>query len=529
MTGHEYMRYCDLFDERSRLATLRRKLRQFKLSNVVFSLSRISVLLGLQRMLRENKDKPRELQELLISNYIDPELLEGILKPRFGHLGADERPIFFRQQILNLLRMCVLLCREDAPITTEGKSRGGYELGQCCLMMNDHLVSPKEERATGEGRNKKRRMHIGLQLAPNIELNNPPQAARAVVRTETLFSEILFTDDMKAKIATIDQKLGFDLPGAFREATGLKIDEYAEFVLTMISVLFSRTQKEIIENPNLLLFRRSELIKGTRIVADDFDRYLAIDCMTLAEAKARFSEAQKKLLPQFDYVWFRTWPLLQLEGEEMVCVDPCFMVEKLSSGIYWTIVNSLRGKKRDNALTAFGYLFETYVSQILQRVSPPIGMFIDNPRYTNGDRAFDGIIHCADQLIVIECKASFMTIEAKYGRRVRSFNHELDKKFGTEKGVVQLVNHIERLFARKSSDRYRISELDRVLESSHSRIERVAPVLIVQESILRFSAIEEMLSDRFVRLLKQRRISNGVHIGPLAVIDIDTLEQRSPT
>src|SRR6267142_3638452 len=246
MTGHEYLRYCDVFDERSRLATLKQRLRQFKLSNVVFTLSRISVLLGRQRILHEGKNKPRELQELLISNYIDPELLEGSLKPKFGHLRADERPIFFRQQILNLLRMCILLCREDAPTTTEGKSPGGYELGQCCLMMNDHLVSSKEERATGEGRDKKRRMHIGLQLGPNIELNNPPQAARAVVRAETLFSEILFSDEMKA---TIDQKLpGFELPGAFREATGLKIDEYKEFVLTMMSVLFSRTQKEIVEN-----------------------------------------------------------------------------------------------------------------------------------------------------------------------------------------------------------------------------------------------------------------------------------------
>ncbi|MDQ1638362.1 MAG: hypothetical protein QOF62_1701 [Pyrinomonadaceae bacterium] len=528
MTGYVYLRYCDLFDERSRLITLKQKLRQFKLSNIIFTLARISLLLGRQGMLREGKDNQRQLQELLISNYIGPELLEGNLKPRFGHFGADERPIFFRQQILNLLRMCVLLCREDAPMTTEGKSRGGYELGQCCLMMNDHLVSPKEEQATGEGSDKKRRMHIGLQLAPNIELNNPPQAARAVVRAESLFSEILFSDDMKAKIATIDQKRGFDLAEAFREATGLKIDEYTEFVLTMTSVLFSRTQKEIVENANLLLFRRSELIKGTRIVADDFDRYLALDCMTLAEAKARFNEPQKKLLPQFDYVWFRTWPLLQLEDEVMVCVDPCFMVEKLSSGIYWTIVNSLKGKKRDNALTAFGYLFETYVSRILQQVSPPIGMFIDDPKYTNGERAFDGIIHCGDQLIVTECKASFMTIEAKYGGRVRGFNNELDKKFGTGRGVVQLVNHIERLFARKPSDRYRICELDRVSESSHSRIEKITPVLIVQESLLRFSAIEEMLSDRFVRLLKQRRISHAVQIAPLAVIDIDTLEQMKP-
>jgi hypothetical protein len=67
-------------------------------------------------MLREGKDNQIELQELLIRNYIDPELLEGRIKPRFGS-GRDERPIFLRQQILNLLRMCILLCREDAPDT----------------------------------------------------------------------------------------------------------------------------------------------------------------------------------------------------------------------------------------------------------------------------------------------------------------------------------------------------------------------------------------------------------------------------
>jgi hypothetical protein len=78
------------------------------------------------------------------------------------------------------------------------------------------------------------------------------------------------------------------------------------------------------------------------------------------------------------------------------------------------------------------------------------------------------------------------------------------------------------------SNYIRICELDRLLESSHSRIEKVTPVLIVQESILRFSAIEEMLNDRFVRLLKQKRISDGVQIAPLAVIDIDTLEQMKP-
>lgn len=530
MSGHAYLTYCDLFDERSRLATLKQQLRQFNLSNVIFTLARISVLLCRQGMLRESKDKQRELQELLISNYIDSELLEGSLKPRFGHLGADERPIFFRQQILNLLRMCILLCREDAPLTTEGKSLGGYELGRCCLMMNDHLVSSRQERATGEGTDLKRRRHIGLQLAPNFELYNPPQAARAIVRAETLFSEILFSDEMKA---TLGQELpGFDLAGAFHQATGLQIDEYKEYVLTMISFLVARTREEIIDNA--FLFRRSEIIKGTQIAADDFARYLTLDSMTLAEAKARFRETEKKLLPQFDYVKFRRWPLLQLDHEVMVCVDPCFMVEKLSSGIYWTIVNSLEGKKGDKALKAFGYLFETYVTRILQLVSPPIGTFIDAPEYTNGEKSIDGIIHCGVQLILLECKASFMTIEAKYGGKVRRFEADLDKKLGldkqkrTEKGVAQLAKHIERLFHKQPSLRNHISALDRALQASHSRIEKITPVLIVQEPILQFSAIEEVLRDRFVRLLKNRRISDCVQIAPLAVIHIDTLEQMKP-
>src|SRR5437899_10136448 len=145
---HQYLRHEDLFGERSHLSTLKSKLRQFKLSNVLFTLTRINVLLGRQAILRENKEKQRELQELLISNYLDPNLLRSVPKAKFDSLSADERPIFFRQQILNLLRMCILACREDATMTTEGKSRGAYELGLCCLMMNDHLVSTAEERAT---------------------------------------------------------------------------------------------------------------------------------------------------------------------------------------------------------------------------------------------------------------------------------------------------------------------------------------------------------------------------------------------
>ncbi|MGH9961342.1 MAG: hypothetical protein ACREBC_30155, partial [Pyrinomonadaceae bacterium] len=245
----------------------------------------------------------------------------------------------------------------------------------------------------------------------------------------------------------------------------------------------------------------------------------------LHEAKALFNQTDKKLLKQFDYVKFRSRPLLELEGDMIVCADLCFLVEKLSSGIHWTIVDSLKGKDRGKALQGFGYLFEIYVNQLLQQISASDGAFIPSPRYQTREPSFDGMLLRGNHLIALEYKGGFMKIEAKYGGRVRAFEKDLDAKFGANEGVVQLAKHIERLFRQPLSDRDQIEELNRVLQNSHSKIEKITPVLVVRESFLRFSAIEEMLSLRFVRLLACKNVSRGVEVAPLAVIDIDTLEE----
>lgn len=532
MLGSTYIRYSDLCDQSLPLATLKKKLRQFKLSSVIFTLSRINVLLGRQRMLSEGREAMQELQGLLVSNFIDDDLLEGRLKPKFGHCKSDEHPIFLRQQILNLLRLCALVCQENAPVITDGKTSGGYEFGRCCLIMNDHLLSKKEERAINAGTSLKRRKHLGIQLAPLLELYNPPKMDQAVVRAETIFSEILNSQEMQPIVQR--ELKGFDLGQAFFDATGLTLDNYKELILTIVIWLYGHTSKELIDNPNLLMFSRSGLIKNTAIKAEDFNRYLSLDSLKLSEVTASFSSKAATLLPHFDYVLFRSRPLLELEDDMFVCADPCFVVEKLSAGIYWTIVDSLKGKKGGTALTAFGYLFEIYVNRILRQVSPSNGYFIASPKYKTGESSFDGIICRGKHLIVMEHKASFMKTVAKYSGKVKVFEEELDKKFGvdqkdgTEKGVAQLANHIEWLFHEQISNRGYIEELDQLLRNSHSKIEKITPVLIVQEPILRFPAIEEILSKRFVRLLKQKRITKAIHVAPLAIIDIDTLEKMKP-
>lgn len=405
-------------------------------------------------------------------------------------------------------------------------------------MMNDHLVSVREERSISEGTSLKRRKHLGMQLAPLVDLYNPPKINYAAVRAEAIFSEILNSPDMQALVPR--ELKGLDIAKVFRDFTGLTIDQYKELNLGIISWLFGSAPQEVLRDSGSFIFRRERFINDTLIKPEDFARYLVLDSVKLSELKGIFEANKTKLLPQWDHVILRNRPLLQVEADAFACVDPCFVVEKLSAGIYWAIIDGLKGGDAGNlAFNAFGYLFEMYMNRILQQISPLDGPFIASPRYDNGDNAVDGSICRGSHLILMEYKASFIRVEARYSGKIRTLEAELDKKFGAKKGVVQLVNHIGRMFPRRlegESDqdfarrakRGRIDELDRILQNSHSRVEKITPVLVVWDSYLRFPAIVELLNRRLNSLLKRKKFKSSIRVAPLTVIDIDALETMRP-
>lgn len=513
-----YIRYSDLFDQKLSSAALRKELCQFKLSDLIVRLAQINILLAREMLAGDDKGM-QELQGFLVANFIDDEILEGRLKPRFGQAQRDERPIFTRQQMLALMRLSALVCSESALMVADGKQPGGYALGRCCLTMNDHLTSRKEERAIRGGTAQRQRKQLGLQMAPVLELYNPPNLQRAIVRSEIMFSEILKSKPMKEKIKR--ELGGFDLAMAFRSATKLTLEQYQELVFVTLASYYAREREELIENSGLFTIHRSKYINNTFIKQRDFDNYLAIDSIRLSDLPARI-EKQRPALPHYDFVVFRERPLLELDGGYLICVDPCFLVEKLGAGLYWAILNSLKEEEdRNHAFRAFGYLFEFYVDRIMQQIYPPTsGLFMSFPKFQDGNEAFDGIVCLGDHLIVMEYKGGFLKQEAKYGGKMKAFEKDLDAKFGIGRGagVYQLVNKMERLFHREPVRRDRIPGLPL------NQVTKVTPVLVVREPFLRAPFMNWMLNNRFIRLLRQRKVTNRIEIAPLTVIDIDSLE-----
>jgi hypothetical protein len=211
-----------------------------------------------------------------------------------------------------------------------------------------------------------------------------------------------------------------------------------------------------------------------------------------------------------------------------VCINPSFLLEKLSTGLNWTIVNSFGGNrtKSGKALEAFGLLFERYVDRLMQQIYPfKMRLFSSFPHFANGEEAFDGALCMGDHLIAFEYKGGGLTLEAKYSGKIRLFERELDRKFGVGKegGVFQLARKIEVLFHSDRSRRYRIPDLDDLT----SKITKITPVLVVQEPFLRGDFLNWMLDCRFRKLIQKSKVK-AIEIAPLQVIDIESLERLKP-
>lgn len=210
LTG-SYLTYSYLYNQKTHFQTLKKKLRQFKSSDILLHLARINTLFFYYANFKSEREY-WELQNILKENFISKEIQRDIVRKPM----AKDMFVFTRQQILFLMRLSILNCSDDALLLAEGGTDGGFELGVCSLIANDYLITKKEEKATELGSNSKREKHLGLQLSPLFEFYNPLDFQRGLVRSEIIFSEILKSDEYK-EILNKNKKLkNFDVSQEFK-------------------------------------------------------------------------------------------------------------------------------------------------------------------------------------------------------------------------------------------------------------------------------------------------------------------------
>lgn len=315
----------------------------------------------------------------------------------------------------------------------------------------------------------------------------------------------------------------FDVKALFSERTGLSLNAYLDMNFAVLIHYFAKDQQELIRDPQNAVLNPDTFFNIAP--AADIRRFWEKEMATFEQYIESLGQAPSNLKPQHDFIAFRRKPILEIRKGLAICLNPGFVQEKLESGLFWSVFNSLGSDADRNALfETWGKLFEQYVTFLFSRaLDGESEQYIPFPRFTdNSEEAFDGVIVSGKICLVMEYKAGFLRADAKYAEDEDRFVQDVNLKFGRSRGagVEQLARKIGRAFHVRDYRRRAVQGLD------VSGIATVVPVMVVQDPFISsyltsFYLCGEFRSAMQAQELSRRTTCTGLQL--LHVADIETL------
>jgi hypothetical protein len=311
---------------------------------------------------------------------------------------------------------------------------------------------------------------------------------------------------------------------AFEQSSGMTLEDYVDHILGLLTYYLTLDPRKLIENPGLSYIAVKTIFAESP--RDIVGRFWLMELVTMDGLEASLREPTG-LKAHLDFIALRKKPFLEVGQDSVIALHLGFVQEKLESGLFWAIFNSLGTKEERSLLfTDWGHLFEEYVSQILAKcLVASTDKYVSFPRFCdNNEEAFDGIVSAGKYLVVMEFKGGFLNANAKYADDADEFVRDLDRKFGAQKGagVEQLVRKIAAVFAEKPVTRRSLKGFDT------SSVRVVIPVLVVQESFVSSELTASYLVDVFGTLKRKERLDPSITCTFPVVMDVSEVEALRP-
>jgi hypothetical protein len=507
-----YPTWKEMFGKRPTEAELFDEIRPLDVLHTVWLLARINLLLVLDHF-HSDEQRTTELQTSLVNLLVDDDLFAH-LRDTFGRERLADRRPFHSLQILTLIKKVVLNGSKIDGLRPDIDKLAARRLGRCLMMVNDFLVTPGNISALRPDRPASRRkIALQLQLGSGLEVANPPPIHTSIVRSDTIFGDIL---------KRVRSRLNLRM--TFERNSGMALEDYVDHVLGLLTYYITLDFHKLIEDPGVACIAMKTFF--AQAPQDIVQKFWLSELMTTDRLEASLREPTG-LKQHHEFIAFRKKPFLEVAPNNAIPLHLGFVQEKLESGLFWTVFNSLGTKEERSLLfTDWGHLFEEYVSQILaQSLRASAENYIPFPRFSDNDEeAFDGILSAGKYMVVMEYKGGFLNANAKYAEDESEFVRDLDRKFAAQKGagVEQLVRKIAAVFAEKPTNRRSLKDVDT------SEVEVVIPILIVQEAFVSSEITASYLVDVFGTLKRKHRLDTRVDYTFLLVLDVSEVEMLKP-
>jgi hypothetical protein len=302
---------------------------------------------------------------------------------------------------------------------------------------------------------------------------------------------------------------------------GIPLNEFVSIVFALFA--FGRS----IDGSVRVLFRISEIFSQT-----DFPQELLIK---MVDARARnvqqfrmllggceeqtrekfADELKRKSFLTESLTCFRNFPMLRMDSDQVLILDLQFVVELLTSGVYWSIHDNLPDSKRGDFKELWGRMFELYIVGLLQQFYPQAsGMLSPDVEYTGGQ--IDALLDFGSAVIVMEIKSSLLTEPAKRSADKDAFVADFRRKFvenekGKPKTIKQLAAACRALLKGE------------VKTANGNAIPVIYPVFVSDEPI-----VEATFSNAYFNEEFQKEGIDELRVKPLTVMSTDEFEQVLP-
>lgn len=487
-----------------------------------------------------NVEKYKYLQGFFIHNLIRKELRDRVQS--MAALSSESaRPVFGRWQLLALMKRVLLETTDEGVKDPRSDDDARRVLGDACLMMSDLLFPEDQDQRLNAlaGDREGVSDELMTQWLFQFELYHPPDVYQALARNDEYF----YIFDKRGEF-----RFGQDetLAQRFRSLTGLELRQYLRLffsIWVLHNDLQAKHPEEINAHPTIINFDIKRIFALMDLNSEErdtfFQRVLAdVPGLKVGVERDRASGRQW----QFDFTTFRHFPLVYNSESKagFTCVAYPFLIEKLASGIYHTILNSWPEKDSERVKFQgwWGKVFEQFINDRLREEFPPLSnrLYL-NPYFHKKQsgslvEVSDAVLDYGNALILLEHKGGYLNLDEKYSGDVSKLLQGIADKFGLQKATKQLSRSVGKLFSEDPSRRDTFSELDNLGHPTTvafsvkdvARIREVYPVAIVQDFSMTIGFINRRLRLQFEQQCAKTNIDSNVHIRPLSLLTVENLE-----
>jgi len=471
-------------------------LREANLIDAIGNLCFINASLSEARTFDPNVH--REIATRFVIPYLIPRIFDEIFE--FGAFPV----VFSRIGCLQIVRQLMLFGGSEP-----SSQWNQFYVGRLALLANDFLQIEPAYAASGPTN-----LDLLLILAPTWDIYNPRNLGNAMSRMYMLLTNIMPGKD--PLVMKLLSRLGLSVDKI--QIDGIPLNEFVAIVFALFA--FGRA----IEGPVRVLFRINEIFAQTDFPQELLDKMINARARSVEQFCALLASDEDKRREKFadelkrkpflleSLTCFRTYPLLRMDSEQVLILDLQFVVELLTSGVYWSIHDNLPNNKRGHFKELWGRMFELYIIDLLRQFYPQCsGMLSPDIEYSGGQ--IDALLDFGDAVIIMEIKSSLLTEPAKRSADKDTFVVDFRRKFvenekGKPKAIKQLAAACQAILTGE------------IKTATGTVPPAIYPVFVSDEPIVEAAFFNAYFNEEF-----QKEEVNDLRVKPLTVMSTDEIEQ----